>query len=137
MAVTSILFGAGLMIYGVFLYFTQDSDPKSPTALIPAGFGAALLLFGLLGAFKESLRKHAMHAAAAVGLIGCIGGLAMGLPKLKLLSGVEPPHPKAVQGQVLLGALCGIFVLICVKSFLDARVLRKQAPPEGPKPPAA
>jgi hypothetical protein len=137
MPTTTILFGVGLIVYGIFLYFTQDSDPKSPTALIPAGFGAALLLFGLVAAFKDALRKHMMHAAAAVGLIGCIGGLAMGVPKLEWIAGKPAEHPKAVQGQVLLGLLCGIFVLMCVKSFLDARVLHKQAPPEMPKPPSA
>ena len=40
------------------------------TALIPAGFGALFLVLGLL-ALKASLRKHAMHVAAMLGLLGC------------------------------------------------------------------
>jgi len=136
MPTTTILFGICLIIYGVFLYFTQDSNPKSPTALIPVAFGGALFLLGLLASLKDALRKHAMHAAAMVGLIGCIGGLAMGLPKLKIITGVEPAHPKAVQGQIMLGLLCGVFVLMCVKSFIDARIARQQPPLQAPKPPA-
>jgi peptidoglycan/LPS O-acetylase OafA/YrhL len=130
MPATSILFGLALIGYGIFLYF--DTDQKSPTALIPAGFGAAFLLLGLLASWKESLRKHAMHAAAATGLIGCLGGLAMGLPKLKMFTGEEPQRPAAVQAQVWLGVLCGLFVLMCVKSFIDARAARKSAGNQKP-----
>ncbi|MFL5341603.1 MAG: hypothetical protein ACJ8F7_15775 [Gemmataceae bacterium] len=129
MPTTTFLFGVLLIVYGVYLFFTQDSDPKSPTALIPALFGAVLAVLGLVASWKESLRKHAMHAAAAAGLGGCIGGLARGLPKLKIFTGVDPAHPKAVQGQIWFGALCGVFVLLCVKSFIDARAARKQNPP--------
>src|SRR5262245_44127545 len=86
MPTTTILFGLALIGYGLFLYFAQNPD-KSPTALIPAFFGVAFLLLGVLASLKDSLRKHAMHLAAAIGLFGCIAGLGMGLPKLETFSG--------------------------------------------------
>jgi hypothetical protein len=89
----------------------------SNTALIPTYFGAALVVLGLL-AFKESLLKHAMHAAAMIGLIGFVvagGRLAM----KGWVGGV---------GSISLGLmtlLCGVFVLLCVNSFLAARRRRR------------
>lgn len=123
MPTTTLLFGLMLVIYGIYLYF--DSASKSPTALIPAGFGVIFALLGLIASLKETLRKHAMHAAAAVGVIGCLGGLMMGLPKLQTFTGHPPERPEAVKAQILLGAVCGVFVLMCVKSFIDARAARK------------
>jgi hypothetical protein len=43
------------------------------TALIPAFFGLPLVILGVL-ALQEGWRKHAMHAAVVVGLIGFLGG---------------------------------------------------------------
>jgi len=132
MPTTAILFGLGLIVYGVYLYF--DTGQTSKTALIPAAFGVAFALLGLLASLKYSMRKHAMHAAAAVGLIGCLGGLGMGIPKLKLITGEAPARPEAVQAQIWLGVLCGLFVLLCIKSFVDARAARGKG---GDKTPSA
>ena len=126
MPTISIMYGIALIGYGIYLYFEKNPE-KSPTALIPAFFGAAFLLLGLLASFKESFRKHAMHAAAIVGLFGFLGGLGMGLPKLEIISGQPPKRPEAVTAQIMLGVLCGIYTLQCVKSFIDARKARKQA----------
>src|SRR5207253_7402475 len=93
----SILFGLLLVGLGVDGYadvvgLIGPTEPHSPTALIPAYFGAALILCGLI-ALNENLLKHAMHAAAMVGLVGLLAGAGMGLPKLpKLLAG-EAEHP--------------------------------------------
>jgi len=131
MPTTSILFGIALIAYGVYLFSDTGWDPKAKTALIPAVFGAAFLVCGVLASVKESLRKHAMHAAAVVGVIGCLGGLGMGIPKHKMITGVDPARPAAVQAQIWLGVLCGVFVLMCVKSFIDARHARKKAESAG------
>ena len=132
MPTTAILFGLALIVYGVYLY--AEAPSKSPTALIPAAFGIIFALLGALASWKENLRKHAMHAAAAVGLIGCLGGLGMSLPKMKVFTGVDPERPAAVQAQFWLGILCGLFVILCVKSFVDARIARKKSGEQ--KPPA-
>jgi hypothetical protein len=58
------------------------------TSLIPSGFGTLIFLSGLISVFAPEIRKHLMHVAALVGLLGTLGGLGMGLPKLgALLSG--------------------------------------------------
>ena len=72
MASTTILFGALLTLLGLSGYFLTGAS--SPTALIPAIFGFLLLALGLL-ARSEPMRKHAMHAAATVALVGCSGAL--------------------------------------------------------------
>src|SRR5262249_48137347 len=126
MPTTTILFGIALIGYGLYLYFERNPD-KSQTALIPAFFGAAFLVLGAIGALKESLRKHVMHLAAAIGLFGCISGLGMGLPKLETFSGQPAARPEAVKAQILLGVVCGVYMLLCIKSFIDARAARKKA----------
>jgi hypothetical protein len=119
MGPVSVGFGLFLIALGLFAFFTSESRP--PTALIPAGFGLALAILGLL-ALRDNLRKHVMHAAAMIGLIGFIGAAAMGVPKLiTLLSGGEVERPRAVVAQAIMAVTCLVFVGLCVKSFIDAR----------------
>ncbi|MGH7127567.1 MAG: hypothetical protein ACREIV_03295, partial [Planctomycetaceae bacterium] len=89
---------------------------ESLTALIPAAFG---VLIGLLGvtARNESWRKHAMHAAAALGTIGFIaaaGRLGMLLAKGEF-SGI------GLASLIGMALVCLVFVCLCIKSFVDAR----------------
>src|SRR5688572_32328469 len=72
MAHTTIVFGLLLTGLGLVGYFLAGG--VSVTALIPAFFGIVLLALGFL-ARSEPMRKHAMHAAAAVALIGFLGAL--------------------------------------------------------------
>jgi hypothetical protein len=127
MPTTAILFGIGLIGYGLFLFGETGWDPKANTALIPAYFGAAFLILGLISLIKDSIRKHAMHFAATVAMFGAIGGLGMGLSKLEIVTGKPPDRPDAVHAQIWLGVLCTIFLALCVKSFIDARKARKNA----------
>jgi cytochrome bd-type quinol oxidase subunit 2 len=125
MSLISIVVGSVLTLYGAYSY--SIAVEKSPTALIPAYFGVAFIALGVL-AMRETLRKHAMHLAAMVGVIGFIGGAIMGFPKLlPLLSGEindARTHNKAVS-QNLLAFICLIFVMLCVNSFIQARRRRK------------
>ena len=117
MALTTILFGLLLVILGLVGYF--GTGTSSVTALIPAFFGLLLLILGFV-ARAEHARKHAMHAASAVGLIGtllAIGGLAMTPP------GVRPAM--AVYSQIAMALIMGIFTALCVRSFIAARRARK------------
>ena len=93
MAKVTIVFGIILIGLGLVAYFgsTPKSSPQGEvtqldgggaigrklpiTALIPAFFGAPLLVCGLI-AMRENLLKHAMHAAAMIGLLGSLGGLS-------------------------------------------------------------
>src|SRR5262245_47669024 len=84
-------------------------------------FGLVFVILGML-ATKEKLLKHAMHAAAALALLGFLATAALSFPKLPaLLSGGEVERPNAVIAQAIMAALCAVFVGLCIKSFLDAR----------------
>jgi hypothetical protein len=117
MANTAILFGFLLILLGAAGYV--GSGMESPTALIPAVFGALLVIAGAV-ARNESRRKHAMHAAAMVGLLGFLGS-APGLLELPALLGGEAARPAAVASKSAMAALCAIFVGLCVRSFIAAR----------------
>jgi hypothetical protein len=120
MAHTTIVFGLLLTGLGLAGYFLAGG--VSVTALIPAFFGIVLLILGLL-ARSEALRKHAMHAAAAVALIGFAGAL-MSL----LRAPFDTRSPLANFSQVTMALLTAVFVALCVKSFRDARRARAVPP---------
>lgn len=122
MANTTVAFGGLLVLLGVAGYF--GSGAASPTALIPAAFGLILLLLGAL-ARHEGRRKVAMHIAVVVGLVGFLGSVG-GLRDFGLyLGGGDIARPIAAIAKSLMALLCGIFVMLCVKSFVDARRTRK------------
>jgi hypothetical protein len=118
--VARITIGIGVLLIalGLIGYLPEQ---KSATALIPAGFGLVLVALGAV-ALQENLRKHAMHAAVLVGLVGLIGAAAMAITAA--LSGIQRPFAFAMS--VAMALTCGVFVGLCVKSFIDAR-RRRQA----------
>jgi hypothetical protein len=122
MAPVTIFFGLFLCLLGALVFIISYTPDKPPyTALIPAGFGLVLVILGVL-ARKDNVRKHVMHAAVLVGLIGFLGAAAMGVPKfVTMLSGGEVERPRAVVAQIIMATTCLVFVGLCVKSFIDAR----------------
>ena len=120
MASTTIVFGVLLIVLGFAGYAATGGI--SVTALIPAFFGLVLLVLGFL-ARAESMRRHAMHAASAVGLVGFIGAL-MSL----LRAPMETRSAMANVSQIAMVVRTAVFVLLCVKSFRDARRRRAAAP---------
>jgi uncharacterized membrane protein len=117
----SIGIGILLIVLGPIGWFAADEDKQSWTAFIPAIFGAVLVILGFL-ALQEKMRKHAMHAAVMVGLLGFIAAAARVVPAG--LSG-ELKNPLAFAMQLAMALLCGVFVGLCVKSFIDARRRRQ------------
>lgn len=115
----SMLFGFLLAVIGVAGYFFSGSG--SMTALIPAAFGIILYICGRIALVAPGLRKHVMHVAALVGLLGTLGGLGMAIPKLGLLFAGEAERPLAIYIQLGMGVASALFVVLCVKSFIDAR----------------
>ena len=112
-----------LILLGVVGYFITDM--VSVTALIPMFLGLPMMALGLM-AMNPTRRKHFMHVAAALGLIGFLGS-ARGLGGLfTLIGGGEVARPGAVISQTIMAVLSLIFVLLCVKSFIDARKNRAQ-----------
>jgi len=124
MAKVTIATGIILMLLGIGFYIGVDGS--SFTALIPAMFGLPILAFGLV-ARDEFKRKHAMHAAVLFGLLGFLGSFGMGFPKWRILfSGGEIPLPLAAWEQLAMAIICGIFVALCVQSFIAARKTRNE-----------
>jgi hypothetical protein len=121
----SIVIGGLLIAVGLGGYF--GTGTSSWTALIPAFVGAALALLGLV-ALKESLLKHAMHAAAAVGLLGFLAAAGRFVPKA--LQGGDLREP-ALLCTGLMALLCAAFVGLCVNSFVQARRRRAAAEAEA------
>ena len=116
--VTTIVYGALLIVLGVTGYFMIGM--KSVTALIPAFLGIIIFVCGLL-AQKESRRKLFMHIALVFGLLGLLG-TASALPSLfTMLGGEEVTRPGAVIGKSVTAILSLVFLIIGVKSFIDAR----------------
>jgi zinc transporter ZupT len=117
-APVTIAVGIVLILLGVIGYVPT----QAPTALIPAGFGVALLLLGVL-ARQDKVRKHAMHTAVLVGLVGFVGAAVM---VVRALAGGGIELPLAFAMQALMAVVCGVFVGLCVKSFIDARRKQRQ-----------
>ena len=118
MANTTIGFGVAFIVLGLGGYFA--SGMASPTALIPAAFGVVFCILGIL-ARDDRKRKHAMHAAALVGLLAVLGS-GRGLTKIgPLLAGQPVERPAAVIAQSIMALLGIVFVALCIKSFRDAR----------------
>lgn len=110
-----------LIALGLIGYFGMGR--QSITALIPAFFGIAVLVTALL-ARKESTRRNAMHAAVVLAVLA-FAGTVMGIPKtITLLGGGEIARPTAVIVQAIMAVLSLAYILIAVKSFVDARKAR-------------
>ncbi len=121
----TIATGVILCAIGLFGYFGSASDNPSPTALIPAGFGALFIVLGIV-AHKASARMHAMHAAAALGLIGFILAGGRGFMKLGLAASDDLSISRPVRLVILMALVCLIYVGLCVWSFISARRRRAQ-----------
>ena len=114
---TAIMSGVLLILVGFAGFgFSILDGSNAPTALIPAAFGLLLVIFGLIAKSKENLRMHLMHAAVLVGLAGFIIPLTRLIPHLS-----DIKVSLAVLSQVAMSLICLVFVILCVKSFIDAR----------------
>jgi hypothetical protein len=122
MAPLAVLFGALLAAVGLVGYLAPGTfgefDKVSPTSLIPAAVGGVLILCGLVTLAKPAARKHAMHLAALAGVVGLLGGF---MPLSR--SNFNFAKASAVSGALMSG-LSLLFVILCVKSFIDARRAR-------------
>jgi fumarate reductase subunit D len=116
----TLLFGGLLIALGPIGYALSDKGPAAMTAFIATVFGILLVICGLV-AMNPGRRKHAMHAAAVVGLLGMLLPLGRLVPTLIKGNEVSAAAWVSLGGMVV---LCLIFFLLCFKSFLDARKAR-------------
>jgi len=127
--VITIGLGGLLIILGLLGFFLTGAT--HPTALIPVVFGAIFEFLGVI-AFKPNLRKHVMHAAATLGVIGFLGTVMAWPNMIRILSGHElaaGTMQAAVISKSIMAVLCAIFVALCVRSFIVARRQREAQNP--------
>jgi len=123
MAWPTIICGGLLVAVGLLGYTTSELQPAPKTALIPAALGVILVVCGAL-AFNEKLRKHVMHLAAMVGLVGVIGGFMPLVRQMVNSGGFNPLKLSAIAGELTI-LISAVFVGLCVNSFIQARKARQ------------
>jgi hypothetical protein len=117
MPATTIALGAALTVLGIASYALTNA--VSVTALIPAAFGIVLIATGVI-AQNERLRMHAMHAAVLVALLGFVGSFRGLLGIGKVLDGTAV-RPAAIVAQTIMALLTLGYVILAVRSFVQAR----------------
>jgi 4-hydroxybenzoate polyprenyltransferase len=119
MPLVTIVTGLLLAALGVSAYLSSGTSSLHP--LGPAFLGLLLVGFGI-AARSPGMKKHAMHGAAVVGLLGALGTLggafAMSRRGVPLSSG---PGMAVVASVVIFVA----FEVLCVLSFIAARKARQ------------
>jgi hypothetical protein len=121
MASTTLTFGVVLILLGLASYLLTGM--VSLTALIPSAFGAVLALCGTI-ARDDRWRKHAMHAAVLIAVLG-FGGTVPGLMKIGSVLDGTAERPAAVIAQTIMAVLMLIYVLLAIRSFIAARAARR------------
>ena len=108
------------MLVGAIGYgYGMRGGNASITALIPARFGVVFIVLGLAGGRSEHARKHLMHAAVALALLGFLltaGRVLMRISSIELNA--------AVISQLTMALVCLMLVLAGVRSFSAARRAR-------------
>ncbi len=119
MAKLTIGFGILLILLGAGAYLFVSHYPHT---LIPVAFGLILAILGSLANTEDAKRRMLfMHIAVTVGLLGFLGTIPGIIGIIRLWSGQVVARPDAAKVQALMGMICLIFVLLCVRSFINAR----------------
>jgi hypothetical protein len=113
---TSVI-GALLIALGLVAYF--GTGRASVTALIPAFIGALLVLLAAIAGAKPGARKHAMHIAVAVSLLGIVGSLIRPVRLWLADAPLELTTPLLVQ--LATAIILAVHVVSSVRSFTRAR----------------
>src|SRR5262245_34647903 len=112
------LVGFVLILLGIGGYV--GTGRTSITAMIPAFFGAIFLILAIV-ARKAEARKHAMHAAVALALVGALAVIP------RIVSGIGAGNltRPAVLSQIVMAVVLIVYVALGVRSFIDARRARR------------
>jgi hypothetical protein len=118
----TILFGGLLIVLGGGAYALTGHHPHS---FIPMGFGVVLAILGALANTEDAKKRMLfMHIAVTVGLLGFLGTIPGIIGVIQMAAGHATLRPDAAKVQALMGTICLIFVLLCVRSFIAARRAR-------------
>jgi hypothetical protein len=107
----TLIFAALLIALGLGAFFVSGSR----TALMPAYPGVLLAIFAGLALFYPNARRHFMHAAAVVALLGALA------PAAALVIRAAQMSPLALSVNIGMLALCGVVLVLMVRSFIAAR----------------
>lgn len=107
----------GLLLAALGLVSYVGTGRTSVTALIPAFFGVVLLVLAWI-ARNEAARRHVMHAAMVVALVGIAGTAS------RLIGATDFTRPATI-AQVLTVLLLAWYLGKGIQSFREARRARK------------
>ncbi len=107
----TIVFAILLIALGVGAFVSS----ASPTALLPAYVGGALLLIGGFALGFACVRKHLMHVAVIVALLGALA------PAAALVIRAAQMSPLALTVNVGMLVLCATLVVLQIRSFVQTR----------------
>jgi uncharacterized membrane protein HdeD (DUF308 family) len=120
MAKLTIVFGTLLILLGLIGYFATGS--AHPTALIPSLLGIFFIFFGVMAKSEDTKKRMLwMHISVTVALLGFLSMIPADIDVIRLSRGVYFPYPAAVEEKAVMSLLCLLYVLFCVRSFINAR----------------
>ncbi|MFT4112093.1 hypothetical protein [Silvibacterium sp.] len=123
MAKLTVAFGVILIAVGVFSFIITGHH--APTSLIPAFVGLLLAIFGALANSEDAKKRMLhMHIAVTIGLLGFLGTAKSIVDYIEMTQGRQFVRPAAVEEKAAMAVLMLIFVLLCVRSFINARRAR-------------
>jgi hypothetical protein len=120
MVKVTLVFAVLLIVLGLVGYLGTGS--LHPTALIPSWMGVALGFGGLLAISpSESRRKLFMHINVSIGVLGFLGGAVEVVRGYVHGTFTSPAELAAMASKLALTTLLLIYLLLCVRSFTEAR----------------
>jgi hypothetical protein len=123
MAKLTIAFGILLIVLALVGFVLTGS--QHPTALIPGVLGLAFVLFGVMANTPDAKKRMLwMHISVTVALLGFVSTIPADIDAIRLSSGVFFSHPAAIEEKGAMSLLCLIYVILCVRSFINARRAR-------------
>lgn len=117
MTTITLAVGAVLTVLGIAGYLLTSA--VSLTALIPSLVGVLIGVCGVL-ARQETLRKHAIHAALAIALLGALGSL-MNVVKIGQVFAGTAERPAAIIVSTVMFGVLVAYIALGVRSFIAAR----------------
>lgn len=117
----TVVVGGLLTVLGVVGYVATAA--ASLTALIPAAVGLLLLACAAIAARRPGARRHAIHAALVIALIGALGSLRNVARIGELFAGTAS-NPAAVLVSTIMFVVLVAYIAAGVRSFVVARRVR-------------
>ncbi|TWU21148.1 hypothetical protein Pla52o_41820 [Novipirellula galeiformis] len=116
----------GLLLCTVTLAALIASMQKIPAQFCPMMLGIPMLFCGVVG-LNPHRRKHAMHVAAAIALLGTLmGGSNTLFTLFRLLRGIEV-NPLGMRIVMVMTVLCVVYLVLSIVSFIQTRRRRLTA----------